>query len=38
VFGVPYIIVWTVVLEAALFVMYVLFVRYYWTDDAGGEA
>lgn len=38
VFGIPYIIVWIVVLEAALFVMYVLFIRYYWTDDAGGEA
>lgn len=36
-FGLPYIVTWIAVLEAALFALYVLFARYYW-KDAGGEA
>lgn len=37
VFGLPYIVTYILLLEAVLFVMYVLFARYYWTED-GGES
>lgn len=35
VFGLPYIIVYIAVLEAALLVMYLAFARYYWKDPEG---
>ncbi|MGD9962337.1 MAG: hypothetical protein AB7S97_00330 [Thermoplasmata archaeon] len=34
-FGLPYIVTWIAVLEAALFALYLLFARYYWTEDGG---
>jgi hypothetical protein len=35
VLGLPYIIWYTTLLEGALFVLLVLFARYYWTEDGG---
>lgn len=32
VFGLPYTIVYVIVLETALFVLYYLFIRFYWSD------
>jgi hypothetical protein len=34
--GIPYTVVYIAVLEAALFVLYVLFARYYWTESEEG--
>ncbi|MDQ1371774.1 MAG: hypothetical protein QG582_689 [Candidatus Thermoplasmatota archaeon] len=34
-FGLPYIVTWIAVLETALFALYLLFARYYWTGDGG---
>lgn len=36
VFGLPYIVLYVMVLEAALFALFYLFNRYYWTDDGEG--
>lgn len=36
-FGLPYIIVYTILLEAVLFVLFFLFARYYWTEQREGE-
>lgn len=33
VLGLPYIIVYTAILEAVLFVLFYLFARYYWVDE-----
>jgi len=32
-FGLPYVIVYVIVLEAILFVLFLLFARYYWTEE-----
>lgn len=32
-FGLPYIILYVAVLEAVLFVLFLLFARYYWTSS-----
>ena len=37
VFGLPYIVTYIAVLEGGLFVLYLLFSRYYWTEG-GGDA
>ena len=36
-FGLPYIVAYIALLEAALFALFLLFAKYYWTDD-GGDA
>jgi len=37
VLGLPYIVVYIILLETALFVMFVLFSRYYWVDREEGR-
>ena len=32
-FGLPYIMLYIAVLETALFVLFVLFAKFYWTED-----
>lgn len=36
-FGLPYIIVYTLFLEAVLFVMFYVFAKYYWVEEKEGE-
>lgn len=36
-FGLPYIIVYTAALEAVLFVLFLLFAKYYWTSSEEGS-
>lgn len=31
--GIPYVVVYIAVLETALFVLFLLFAKYYWTDS-----
>lgn len=36
-FGLPYIIVYTALLEAVLFLLFYLFAKYYWVEQKEGE-
>lgn len=37
-FGLPYVVTYIAVLEAALFVLFFLFAKYYWIDTEEGSA
>ena len=37
-FGLPYTIVYVVLLESILFVMFIAFSKYYWTDSGEGDS
>ncbi|HEX9907997.1 MAG TPA: hypothetical protein VGB78_05955 [Thermoplasmata archaeon] len=32
-FGLPYVVIYTIILECVLFVLFLLFIRFYWTDS-----
>lgn len=34
-FGLPYIVLYVIVLETALFVLFALFARFFWTEEEG---
>ena len=35
-FGLPYVIVYIIALEAVLFVLFLLFSKYYWVEEGNG--
>lgn len=36
-FGFPYIVLYTVALEAALFFLFLVFAKHFWTDEKGAS-